>query len=72
MSRWIASRLPATDLANRESATDMLAEFLTEAEPPLIKHVLELTKGNRALTARMLGIHRDTLREKLRRHNIDV
>ncbi len=72
VSRWIASRLPATDLANRESATDLLAEFLTEAEPPLIKHVLELTKGNRALTARMLGIHRDTLREKLRRHNIDV
>lgn len=45
--------------------------FLAEAEPALFDVVLEQTGGNRAAAADLLGIHRGTLRERLRRYGID-
>jgi len=41
---------------------------LAEAELVLIERTLEKTNGNKALAARMLGIDRKTLYNKLRRH----
>lgn len=69
---WITKRFAGRNTTEIDSVTDLLNEFLNEAEPPLLEHVLQLTKGNRAMAARMLGIHRETLREKLRRHHIDL
>jgi DNA-binding NtrC family response regulator len=44
---------------------DLLERFLRVIEPPLLKAVLLHCGGNRAAAAKMLGIHRATLRQKL-------
>ncbi len=43
--------------------------YLAETEPVLLEEAMEVCGGNRAATARLLGIHRATLREKLRRYH---
>ncbi|WP_435010615.1 sigma-54-dependent transcriptional regulator [Tundrisphaera lichenicola] len=45
--------------------------FLEFAEPPLLQAVLRTHRGNRALAAQALGIHRATLRQKLKKYGID-
>ncbi len=45
--------------------------FLAEVEPTLLREVLASTGGNRVAAATSLGIHRATLREKLRRYDMD-
>ena len=44
--------------------------MLDLVEPPLLRSVLEQCQGNRAAAAQVLGIHRATLRQKLRKHGI--
>jgi two-component system nitrogen regulation response regulator GlnG len=44
--------------------------FLQLVEPPLLAAVLEHCQGNRAAAAQLLGLHRATLRQKLRRHGL--
>jgi len=46
-------------------------KFLCEAETELFKSALEQTGGNRKEASRLLGIHRQTLREKSRRYGIE-
>lgn len=46
-------------------------EYLSLVEPPLLKAVLESTGGNRSAAAEMLGMHRSTLRERLRRYQLE-
>ena len=45
--------------------------FLEMVEPPLLKATLDRCRGNRAAAAQALGIHRATLRQKLRKYGID-
>ena len=45
--------------------------FLATFEPPLLRAALEACNGNRAAAAQLLGMHRATLREKLRRYAIE-
>lgn len=45
--------------------------FLELVEPPLLRAVLDRCRGNRAAAAMMLGIHRATLRQKLRKYGIE-
>lgn len=47
-----------------------LGAALAEAERQEIRRALELAGGNRSQAARLLGIHRATLYEKLRRHRL--
>lgn len=55
-------------LQRPESEQQSLHEqFLSAAESALFRAVLAACDGNRSLAARRLGIHRETLREKLRR-----
>jgi DNA-binding protein Fis len=51
---------------------DSLHELVWErVERPLISAVLESTGGNQSRAAEILGIHRNTLRTKIRTLNID-
>jgi Fis family transcriptional regulator len=43
---------------------------LAEIEQPLLRVVLEHTRGNQSKAAELLGINRSTLRKKLRRHGL--
>ncbi len=53
-----------------ESST-LYERYLELVEPPLLKALLERTGGNRAAAAQYLGIHRATLRQKLKRYGIE-
>jgi two-component system nitrogen regulation response regulator GlnG len=56
-------------LESQEDSPDQAAlydRFLALVEPPLLEATLAFCRDNRALAARLLGIHRSTLREKLR------
>ncbi len=44
--------------------------FLEIVEPILLREALDSTQGNRANAALLLGVHRATLREKLRRYGV--
>jgi two-component system nitrogen regulation response regulator GlnG len=45
--------------------------FQELAEPPVLQTALEHCRHNRAAAARILGIHRATLRQKLRKYDIE-
>lgn len=45
--------------------------MLHQLEKPLLKVVLEQTRGNQSKTAQILGLNRGTLRKKLKTHNLD-
>jgi two-component system nitrogen regulation response regulator GlnG len=76
---------PATDLRTRMAAwarmeaqaprehpgdARLYERFLDLIEPPFLQSVLEKCADNRAQAAELLGIHRATLRQKLRRYGI--
>jgi two-component system nitrogen regulation response regulator GlnG len=50
---------------------DLYERFLRVTEPGLLKTILAQCGNNRAAAARILGIHRATLRQKLRDHGLD-
>lgn len=49
----------------------MYDDFLAMVEPPLLNAMMEASHRNRALIAAQLGMHRSTLRQKMRRYEID-
>ena len=51
--------------------TDLYEIALRELEIPLFVEVLDHCEGNQSRAAAMLGIHRATLRKKLRDYRID-
>ncbi|MBI5740112.1 MAG: sigma-54-dependent Fis family transcriptional regulator [Nitrospirae bacterium] len=57
----------AVDEILRRSGEDVYNEAVSNFEGLLVKKALELTGGNQALAARLLGISRNTLREKMGR-----
>ncbi len=61
---WTAEQLSQAD----ESIKDLYDRFLCATEPALLRTVLEHTGGNRAAAAELLGIHRGTLRERLKKY----
>jgi two-component system nitrogen regulation response regulator GlnG len=50
---------------------DLYERFLRVSEPTLLKSILAQCGENRAAAARILGIHRATLRQKLRDYGLD-
>jgi two-component system nitrogen regulation response regulator GlnG len=64
VSEWTRQEL-ATSVDGESS--DLYDRFLSVAEPALIETVMQHFGGNRAAAARELGIHRATLRERLKR-----
>lgn len=53
------------------AAAALFEQFLNLVEPPLLRAVLDRCGNNRAAAAQLLGIHRTTFRQKLRRYGID-
>ena len=56
---------------NGSGADDLYQIALRELEIPLFVEVLNHCDGNQSRAAAMLGIHRATLRKKLREYGID-
>jgi len=49
----------------------MYEDFLSVVEPALLQTMMDASNHNRALVAAQLGMHRSTLRQKMRRYEID-
>jgi two-component system nitrogen regulation response regulator GlnG len=68
VAAWAEAALWQPDNAAADGS--LYDQFLGLVEPPLLRIVLEQCGGNRAAAAQMLGIHRATLRERLRRYGL--
>ncbi len=51
---------------------DLYDMVLHQMERPLIRIILEKTRGNQVRTAEILGINRNTLRKKIQTLDIDI
>ena len=67
ITRWASEQLESLS----SNTTDLHDRFLAETEPALLRMVLQHTQGNRAAAAELLGIHRGTLRERLKKYGIE-
>jgi DNA-binding NtrC family response regulator len=73
-TRWArgeAGRDPEVGPGEGAVEEPLYERFLAMVEPPLLRVALERCRGNRAAAAQLLGIHRATLRQRLRRYGID-
>lgn len=59
------------DLNGTPCHAGLYARMLREIEPPLLREVLAWCDGNQTRAAETLGIHRATLRKKMREFGID-
>jgi two-component system nitrogen regulation response regulator GlnG len=67
---WIRHELQTQSEAGAPPAGGLFDRFLSVVEPIFLREGLEATKGNRSNAADLLGMHRATLREKLKRFGI--
>lgn len=76
---WVQQRLPKASSkseaeqshAPHEFIGTIHDDFLSLVEPALIRAAMEQCDGNRAKVAEQLGLHRSTLRQKMRRYHIE-
>ncbi|TWT46350.1 Nitrogen regulation protein NR(I) [Thalassoglobus neptunius] len=66
---WV--RHCADSQSDGELDSGLYDAFLETTEPLLFEEVLQLSKGNRQEAAKILGIHRQTLRDKMKKHQMD-
>lgn len=66
-----SARRYLADLNGTPCRDGLYARMLREIELPLLREVLEWSDGNQSRAAEVLGIHRATLRKKLRELGID-
>ncbi|QDU37940.1 Transcriptional regulatory protein ZraR [Maioricimonas rarisocia] len=71
VTEWTRTALDQPALGTDGDEQGTYERFLEEVEPALLRTVLEECDGNRAAAARQLGMHRSTLRQKLRRYGLD-
>ncbi len=57
--------------ANGSEPANLYEHYLRLVEPPFLKAILNRYGHNKAAAAQVLGIHRSTLRQKLRRYDLD-
>lgn len=65
LSRWLEIQL------NSDQTTNLYQTFLNRLEPVLLRQVLLKYHGQKQPAARALGIHRATLRQMLRKYQMD-
>ena len=68
VSRWLEGSLGHSD----GEVSDLHDRLVRAVEVPLLRAVHSLAGGNQVRMARLLGLHRTTLREKLRRYGLDA
>ncbi|MEW4486616.1 sigma-54 dependent transcriptional regulator [Thalassoglobus sp. JC818] len=66
---WV--RHQADSQSDGQITSGLYDAFLERTEPLLFEEVLQLSNGNRQEAARILGIHRQTLRDKMKKHQMD-
>ena len=66
--QWARTNLRRSSESSESSLYDQL---LAEVEPALLEEAMKYCKDNRVAAALRLGIHRATLRQKLRRYGLD-
>ncbi len=64
-------RITAGETPDSAARYELYEEFLAATEPALLAAVLRACEGNKAAAAQLLGMHRTTLRQKLRRRGLD-
>ncbi len=67
---WVRHELASQSHSETPPTEGLFDRFLAVVEPVLLREGLEATKGNRSSAADLLGMHRATLREKLKRYGI--
>ena len=55
-----------------ESPNNLYDLILANVEKPLLLYVMHYAEGNQSKAAEILGLNRNTLRKKLKNHNIDT
>ena len=70
VDEWLDSETTSRVPADEEFGI-LYEEFLAAVEKPFLEEVFHRLHGNRVLTASKLGLHRSTLRQKMRRYGID-
>lgn len=72
VKHWLSEYLSQHESPQAEGEFGMLYEdFLSVVEPPLLQELFHRLQFNRAATAAKLGMHRSTLRQKMRKYEID-
>jgi Fis family transcriptional regulator len=66
-----ALRLFFSDLDGHQPPRDLYQMVISEVELPLLKSVMDYTRGNQSKAAEILGINRSTLRKKLEKYNLN-
>lgn len=66
LESWISSWFEGRVAELEDHSASLYQDFLAQVEPILFQLALKTTGGNRSKAAELLGIHRATLREKLR------
>jgi two-component system nitrogen regulation response regulator GlnG len=69
LAAW--ARQEVQDSGTRPDEAKLFERLLELAEPPVLRTALEHCRHNRAAAAQMLGIHRATLRHKLRKYDLE-
>ena len=57
---------------NGHKPNELYRLFLEQVEAPLLRSVLDYSRGNQSHAAEILGLNRATLRKKLRQYNIQA
>jgi two-component system nitrogen regulation response regulator GlnG len=70
ITRWLDSELRQLNESQTSESTlyDRLLELV---EPSFLREMLKQSRGNRAVAAQQIGIHRSTLRQKLRKYGLE-
>lgn len=70
LARWTEDTLKRP-LADEIAPETLYETFLALVEPPFLRAVLGRNQGHRTEAAQQIGIHRATLRQKLRKYGLD-
>ncbi|AMV37110.1 sigma-54-dependent transcriptional regulator [Planctomyces sp. SH-PL62] len=67
IARWTEAALDAAP----DESDSLYDRFLAQVEPPMLRAVLRRESNNKALASQRIGIHRSTLRQKLRKYGLE-